>query len=253
MKSALYQGVVEHQRLAPRAHSFRYRLGLCLLDLDELPTLFAGRWLWSFERANVASFRRADYLGPREVPLKQAVLDEVERALDRRPDGSVSLLTQLRTLGYLLNPVSFYFCHAADGALEAVVAEITKTPWNERHRYVLDARGRGELLWRFPKSFHVSPFLPMALEYEWRFELAPGRIAIGMRDLAHGATVFQARMSLARRELGTRALAAALLAYPLQTLRVPLAIYWQAARLWLKRTPFHPHPALAERAGVRTP
>jgi len=253
VRSALYQGVVEHRRLAPRAHAFRYRLGLFLLDLDELPAVFRGRWLWSLERANVVRFRRADYLGPSAVPLRKAVLDEVERALGRRPDGALTLLTQLRTFGYLFNPVSFYFCHAAGGALEAVVAEITNTPWNERHRYVLDARGREELVWRFPKRFHVSPFLPMELEYEWHLTRTPARIEIAMRDIEHGLPVFQARLSLARRELGACSLAGALLRFPLQTLRVPLAIYWQAARLWLKRTPFHPHPASAQRAGARTP
>jgi DUF1365 family protein len=242
VRSALYTGTVAHTRLAPRRHEFRYRLCWLALDLEELPTLFRGRWLWSFERANVASFRRADYLGPAEVPLKEAVLARVERELGRRPRGTVTLVTQVRVLGYVFNPVSFYLCRDERGELEALVAEITNTPWNERHAYVLDARG-GERRWRFPKRFHVSPFLPMELEYDWRLAEDERGLAIRMTDLQRGEPVFHAGMELRRRPLDSAGLAQALLAYPLLPLRISAAIYWQALRLWLARTPFFPHPS----------
>ncbi len=250
MRSALYEGAVEHRRLAPRAHGFRYRLGLLALDLDELPRVFRGRFLWSIERANAASFRRADYLGPTELPLKEAVLVRVERELGRRPAGPVTLVTQLRTFGYLFNPVSFYLCHDEHGELDAFVAEITNTPWGERFAYVLDARG-GQRLWRFPKRFHVSPFLPMELEYEWRLRLDERGLAVHMTDLAQGRPVFHAALELARRPIRGATLARCLLLHPLQPLGAHAAIYWQALRLWWKRTPFHAHPAPA-RADTRT-
>ncbi len=255
MKSALYSGRVAHARRGPRAHAFRYRVAYLALDLDELPTVFRGRWLWSLERPNVASFRRADYLGPAELPLKEAVLARAERELGRRPQGRVTLVTQVRVFGYVFNPVSFYLCRDERGELDALVAEITNTPWGERHAYVLDARG-GQRRWRFPKRFHVSPFLPMALEYDWSLHEDERGLAIGMLDLAQEETVFEAHMHLSRRPLDGLGLARTLAAYPLLPLGIHGAIYWQALRLWLLRTPFFPHPSTASKpvaSAVRRP
>jgi DUF1365 family protein len=244
VRSALYTGSVAHARHGPRPHAFRYRVAYLALDLDELPSVFRGRWLWSLERWNVASFRRADYLGPAEVPLAEAVRARVERELGRRPRGPITLVTQVRVLGFVFNPVSFYLCHDELGALDALVAEITNTPWNERHAYVLDARA-GTRRWRFPKCFHVSPFLSMELEYDWRLAMDERGLAIHMTDLARGTPVFHAGLTLARRPLDGFGLARALLGYPLLPLRILAAIWWQAFHLWRKRTPFHAHPSRA--------
>jgi len=243
VNSALWVGRVRHARLGPRKHAFGYRVALLWLDLSEQEQVFKGRWLWSIERPNLFSVRRRDLLGPVELPLDEAVRARVATELGFRPRGRVSVLTQVRTLGYVFNPVCFYFCLDEQGAPEAIVAEITNTPWGERFAYVLDARGRSELRWRFPKRFHVSPFLPMELEYEWRLAFDQRRLAVHMTDLAHGEAVFHASLELERRPLDGRGLARTLLTHPLMTLWVHAAIYWHAGLLWLKRTPFFPNPS----------
>jgi len=174
LASAVYEGVVRHRRLAPHPHVFDYRMAQLYLDLDEVDRVFQQRWLWSSDHCNVAQFRRTDYLGQIEMPLAEAVRRRVEQATGQRPIGPIRLLTHLRYFGYVFNPVSFYYCFAEDGqTLVSIVAEITNMPWHERHAYVLPidtAQKHGRVLhWTFPKSFHVSPFMPMAREYEWRF------------------------------------------------------------------------------------
>jgi hypothetical protein len=243
--SALYEGTVRHRRFHPRPHAFRYRVCLLYLDLAELDTLFRGRWLWSVDRANVAAFHRTDYLGPPERPLDAAVRDRVEQDTGIRPAGPIRLLTHPRYFGYVFNPVSFYYCFDASGTrVEAIVAEVTNTPWKERHAYVLPVEEPGARQHRFrlAKRMHVSPFLDMDYAYDWRF-LEPGRrLAVHMRNERDGRRDFDASLSLARRPLDGRGLARALAAYPLMTAKVTGAIHWEALRLWLKRTPFFVHP-----------
>jgi len=248
LESALYEGTVEHRRTGPVPHAFRYSMFLSYIDLAELDRLFDGPLLWSLERPNVVSFRRADFLGDPAVPLREAVLERVETELGRRPSGPVRMLTQLRTFGYVFNPVTFYYCYARSGRLDAVVAEITNTPWRERHAYVLDAREGGEghdgnvLRWRFDKNFHVSPFFDMDQVYEWSFRVPGERLEVGMVNHEQGEAVFDVGLTCRRKPLTARSLARVLMRYPLMTMRVHLAIYWQALRLYLKRTPFFTHP-----------
>jgi len=240
MQSCLYLGSLRHRRYAPRPHAFRYRLFMTYLDLAELDEVFRGRWLWSTRRPALAWMRRADYLGDARLPLDEAVRRRVEHETGERPQGPIRLLTHLRTLGLAFNPVSFYYCFDERGErVDTVVAEITNTPWNERHAYVLKGYG---LRFRFAKAFHVSPFMPMGIEYDWRFTTPGGRLAVHMQNHREGRRVFDATLALERREIGAGSLAAVLARFPLMTFQVLGAIYWQALRLALLRTPFYSHP-----------
>jgi len=250
--SAIYRGWMRHRRHAPRAHAFGYPIAQLMLDLDELPRLFARRWLWSVGRRNVVEFRRSDYLGAPDQPLADAVRARITQALGRAPTGPIRLLTHPRYAGHVFNPVSFYYCYAADGTtLDSIVAEITNTPWKERHAYVLPVEQAqhegGSLRWQFDKCFHVSPFMPMDCRYDWRFNAPGDALRVHMQVWREGLRQFDATQSMQRHPLDGLGLARVLLAYPLMTVQVVAAIHWQALRLWLKRNPVHDHPSLAEK------
>ena len=257
MHSAIYSGWLRHRRFAPKAHAFRYGLFLVYLDLAELDIAFKGRWLWSTQRAAVARFDRADYLGDPAVPLDDAVRDRVEERTGKRPQGPIRLLTHLRYFGHCFNPVSFYYCFdAADTRVETMVAEVTNTPWGERHCYVLDEphgpRTNGYLRYRSDKSMHVSPFMPMELAYHWGFSPPADTLSVHM-SLHRGEKIFDATMCMTRAPLTGPALAKALLSFPLVTVKVVAAIHWEALRLWLKRTPIHTHPGTTAKLEAAPP
>jgi DUF1365 family protein len=244
MKSAIYEGKVTHVRRGPTRHLFAYAIHMLYLDLDEverslpLGLLGRGRFGW-------LSFFRGDYLGNAAVPLKQAVLEVVEARLGIRPAGPVRLLTQVRNFGYVFNPVSFYYCFSADQTtLEAVVAEITNTPWNERHAYAL-AASNGEVRGSFQKVFHVSPFFGMRQRYRWLLTTPGDRLAVTMVNEEDGRDVFSATLALERHELCRSHLWRLAIRQPLMAWRVHLGIYIQAWRLRRKRTPHFEHPAAA--------
>jgi len=244
--SAVYEGTVRHRRFAVRPHEFRYRLALAYLDLDELPTLLGGRLVTN--RPGLARFRRRDYLGDEHVPLAGAVRDAVAVQTGVRPSGPIRLLANLSSFGHCFNPVTFYYCLDEPGtSVQAVLAEVTSTPWGERHAYVLEASPRaqevssaenGVLSGGFPKQLHVSPFMGMDQSYQWRMTVPARTLSVHISS-SHGPRVtFDATLALHRREL-TGASLARLSATTLRTLAL---IYTQAALLKLKGVPVHPHP-----------
>jgi DUF1365 family protein len=233
--------------MAPVSHEFSYRMFMLYLDLDELPGLFDRRWLWSARRPAAARFRREDHFGDPAVPLADSVRDLVAREAGRRPTGPIRLLTHLRYFGHVFNPVSFYYCFDEDDSrVETIVAEVNNTPWGERHCYVLPQgmnAGRGGHGRYFPeKVMHVSPFMQMDVAYDWRFNAPAEDLTVHMETAREGRKLFDATLTLQREDISAASLARALASYPLMTVKVVAAIYWQALKLWAKGAPVHDHP-----------
>lgn len=244
LRDSACEGWVLHRRAPPVAHTFRYPVWMVCVDVDRLGRT-ALPWLSTRRRLAPLSLRAADF--PRTASgavggIRQAVNGQL-LAAGAAPADQVFLLTQPRSWGWLFNPVSFYFCYRG-GELVNVVAEVTNTPWGEVHNYVLDApAAQGpDVEFQFPKRFHVSPFLPMDLDYHWRIRMDDGCIEVAMRLLRDGQEVFFAGLYLQPRPLTARSLRRGALAYPLQNAWTLARIYWQALRMWRKGAAFHGHP-----------
>jgi uncharacterized protein len=241
--SAIYEGTIRHRRFAVRAHEFRHRLAFAYVDLDELPTLLGGRLL--ARRPGPLRFRRRDYLGDASQPLAEAVRDAVQARTGRRPQGPVRVLTQLRSWGHCFNPVSFYFClEPAGERIDCVLAEVTNTPWGERHAYVLACEGEPvrEIEGELAKALHVSPFMGMDHRYRWRVSAPARTLRVHIESRSEERLVFDATLALRRHALDPRAARRLAMRYPLATLRVLALIYGHALRLKLSGAPVHPHP-----------
>lgn len=268
LASCLYHGWVRHRRFEPVENTFTYRVFFAYLDLDELDRVFAGRWFWSTSRGAIARFRREDHFGSPNEPLSESVRNLVEHQTGSRPTGPVRVLTQLRFWGYLMNPVAFFYCFNEAGTeVESVVAEVTNTPWGERHCYVLDAAtltGTGP---NTQKEFHVSPFMEMNMEYAWRVGTPGTTLSMHIDEprtaerqdasprpaAANDRPPFDVTMSLERRPITTGHLAKTLIRHPFMTGKIAAAIYWQALKLWWKGVPFVPHPDRARERSKSSP
>ena len=210
--SALYVGTIRHRRVRDRATEFRHGLALAYVDLDELPSLLGGRLV--APRPGVVRFRRSDYLGRDTVPLADSVRALVAERLGTAPAGPIRLLTQLRTLGHCFNPVSFYYCYDEAERLQALVAEVTNTPWGERHAYVIGAGGARIIQGGMDKALHVSPFMEMDQRYEVRATEPAATLSVHISSHQEGERAFDATLALERRELTARTLAESTAASP---------------------------------------
>jgi len=276
MRADLYLATahIRHRRYLPKAHAFEYDMGYLLMDIDALPRICDRSLCWSYNRFNLISLYEQDLLqtessstaiSSAQNSIRQALAVAMQTQLGyklgaRQP---IYVLTLPRYLGVAFNPVSFYWVYSNDQQhLAYIAAHITNTPWHERHLYCFKcndhatstaANNAPVYRYLFDKQFHVSPFMPMSLDYDWRFKLAQNEAdsasAIHMQLKKGSELIFDATMSFRLTPMSRMSQHLFPLRYPLQSLKIMTAIYWQALRLWLKRIPFYTHPKKIPSAG----
>jgi len=273
--SAVYCGHVRHRRFVPVTHQLDYPLFMFWLDLDELPALLKKKWYLGAGRFNVASFLRHDYYSD-GGDLKADIIKRVKKELRLSNDPGheihhVRMLTNLRYAGMVFNPVTFYYCYDHNQQLLAILAEITNTPWGERHSYILPVgqssaaieyqnQGNNRHIYDFQKDFHVSPFNPMNMQYRWAFSEPDEKLFVHMDNFMAAQQApreeaekhFDATLVMEKLSL-QRALPGIFIKYPLMSLKVVWGIYWNALKLWLKKAPFYDHPKLNQSEGRSEP
>lgn len=243
MTAALYVGDVLHRRLRPATHSLKYGVYMLNADLDRLPELARASRLLSVNRWNAVSFHEADH-GPKGEGTLAARIRKLAGERHLAWDGSsLTLIAMPRLFGFVFNPISVYFCHDADGRLASIIYEVRNT-FGGMHHYAADVGpdASGTIHQSAEKDFYVSPFLPMEMRYRFHVKPPSDRFTIAIEDHDRDGLMLTASMALTRQDLNDRSLARLLARFPLMTLKVIVAIHWEALRLWLKRVPFHSRP-----------
>jgi len=241
---SIYKGTISHSRTKDALHSFSYATSMLFLDLDEIKGAFSKNIFWSNESFNLASFYRKDFFGDSKKSLKSEISKLTTKKLKLQIEGKIFLLTTLRYFGYSFNPVSFYYCYNKKKELVAIVSHITNTPWEEQHAYVHDCRKikGGTKTFEFKKDFHVSPFLPMSLKYNWQFTEPRDFLFISMESSKNQKKYFNATLKMTNQAWSSYALNKLLfLSFPMG-IKAIISIYWNALILYLKKVRFYPHP-----------
>jgi hypothetical protein len=217
------------------------------LDINDLENVINKSIFWNINKPAVVSFNRKDFHGTEEVDLDTAVRNTVENKVGSRPEGKIRMLAHLRYFGYCFNPVTFYYCfNRNDDSVDYILAEVTNTPWKERHAYVLSSSqesDKSEIRLSMEKELHVSPFWGMDHMYDWVFSSPKDKLNVFMKNFKDGKHVFDASLSMDRTEMTKRNLLKSVFRFPFMTIKVVFWIHFQAFILWLRGATFYTHPS----------
>lgn len=250
--SSLYVGTVMHRRLRPRRHHFTYRAFWLLIDLDDIDTFRHRLRLFSHNRANLFSLQDRDHGDGSATPLRLQFEQQLARAGIDIAGGRLRLLCMPRTCGHCFNPLSVVFCDDRSGRLAAIIYQVHNT-FGERHSYVIPASGGDTANQHCTKTFYVSPFLDMNLDYDFRVSGPGERIGVGITARGPDGPVLVAVLAGRRQPLTDASLARAFLRIPAITLKVVCAIHWEALKLWAKRIAIRQRPQVPQTAAGAAP
>lgn len=245
MKSRLYVGEIEHRRFEPVSHEFRYKVCYYYLDIDEIDGLFKIPLLFSLNSPGILSWWRKDYIHPTEKSIREVVSESIKKHTGETFSGSIRMLTNISYFGYCFNPVSFYYCFDQNENLKYIVSEVTNTPWKQRNIEVYPFRGDKKTLQQHAKSFHVSPFMQMEIDYTFVLNKPEESIYILMQNRPTGGKnlIFDSTLELKEKPISAWNVISHLFRFPLMTFTTVVGIYWQALLLYfIKKTPFYSHP-----------
>lgn len=242
---AVYQGEVGHLRVSPRKHGFSYPLAHYWLDCHELTKASLEARGIKYQRFGALSYRRKDYLAGADSVF-QAVSDKVKLLGGDLTLTNVFILTPLANWGVYFSPLTLYYCFDADNNFCYLLAEVTNTPWNERHYYLQTISG-SQQRYRHDKAFHVSPFNPINMQYHWQITSPDDNLLCSIRNTLDDKPIFSAWIKLQRQELTASWKRNWLIRNPWQNVQVVLRIYWHALKLFFKGIPVHAHPKTKEK------
>ena len=243
----IYTGTVRHRRYTPFESEFSYPVFMLYLDINDLENVINKSIFWNINKPAVVSFNRRDFHGAEEIDLDTAVRTTVENRVGIRPEGKIRMLAHLRYFGYCFNPVTFYYCfNRNDDSVDYILAEVTNTPWKERHAYVLSSSqesNKSEIRLSMKIELHVSPFWDMDHMYDWVFSSPKDKLNVFMKNFKDGKHVFDANLSMDRTEMTKRNLLKSVFRFPFMTIKVVFWIHFQAFILWLRGATFYTHPS----------
>ncbi|MEM0912708.1 MAG: DUF1365 domain-containing protein [Pseudomonadota bacterium] len=245
-ESCVYMGDVMHRRNQPKVHEFTYDIYLWFIKLSELETLNSQLSLFKIADSGLHPFRFAqkDYIPSETGDIESRALKKFNELSQCRLAGDVFLLGQVRTFGLYFSPVNFYFLKNAAGHFSHMLAEVSNTPWNQRHYYLVDLSEQRNT----EKAFHVSPFNPMDMVYKWRINQPDHELSLQL-SCYRGEKHFEAALDMKMQALSNPLLRRLLIKTPSMTIKTVVGIYWQAFKLFLKRIPIYAHPDSGKQKG----
>ncbi|MFT6269758.1 MAG: DUF1365 family protein [Alphaproteobacteria bacterium] len=238
IESGIYTGKVFHTRSVPKVHKFDYSIYLFWLKLKEVDLLATSVFGFSANKSglSVVNFKREDYLGDPNTDLETAVLEKMNALSDDTISGNVYMLGQVRTFGLYFSPVNFFYLRNAQDEFTHMLAEVSNTPWNKRHYYLVDLKKQSNC----DKAFHVSPFNPMDMQYKWQIQQPSSNLKLHLscyKETKH----FEAAIDMHKKPLTSATLRSSIFSIPSMTIKTVVGIYWQAVKLFLKRVPIYTH------------